>query len=252
MPLEQVNTPASIPPGVTKPIPFWKRRIVWVPLAVLILLGGAYFFLNSHPFPAISGVSNVIDDVHAQATLYGVPHFKDIPIDTGVVSLINPYSSVTDFSYTGYIRQDDSIYFYVGSTTKRLVSSADANTFKQYKDTIYAKDKNRVYTEDKILGAADPITFEAFKGYFYAKDKNHVYWNASVLNGAATSTFEVMDTYAKDRETVFLGSRVIDADPQTFQLRSDGLTVDKSALYCEHISRNDTRLEQADLPTLTS
>lgn len=41
-----MNAPAPIQPETAKPVPFWERKIVWISLAVIILLGaGTYFFV---------------------------------------------------------------------------------------------------------------------------------------------------------------------------------------------------------------
>jgi hypothetical protein len=54
MPPEQVNAPVPLQPEVAKPIPLWKRKIVWIPAAILIailLLAGFW----PQPTPQING-----------------------------------------------------------------------------------------------------------------------------------------------------------------------------------------------------
>ena len=38
MPPEQVNTPIPMQPEAAKPAPFWKRKIIWIPLVVVLVL----------------------------------------------------------------------------------------------------------------------------------------------------------------------------------------------------------------------
>jgi len=56
MPPEQVKTPAPTQqPEMVEPAPFWRRKIVWASLLAIILIGGGiYFFVNSQPAAQIT------------------------------------------------------------------------------------------------------------------------------------------------------------------------------------------------------
>ena len=60
MPPEQVNAPAPLQPETAKPVPFWKRKIVWIPvLAIIIFVGwGQYLLVQESKTGVSSGSDN--------------------------------------------------------------------------------------------------------------------------------------------------------------------------------------------------
>jgi len=95
-----------------------------------------------------------------------------------------------------YVTDKNGVYFinsYDGKKSTALIKGADKDTFLEiliHQEIRYARDRNHVYADEKIIPGADPETFEVFKTHiFYAKDKNHVYNGGKILKKADPSSF---------------------------------------------------------------
>lgn len=116
----------------------------------------------------------------------------------------------------------------------------------------YAKDKNYVYANGKILINADPETFSLIFAPnslgSYTKDKNNVYFLLqslggrqevpAVVTGADPNTFvPISRNYAKDKKHAYKLGKTMPFDPNTFAIVYTGisdddiLTKDKSGIY---------------------
>lgn len=85
------------------------------------------------------------------------------------------------------------------------VDDATFSVFK--KNKAYAKDKNHVFYQGKVIPDADPSSYNLLKKEFFAKDKNHVFLFYYKIEGANPETFmELKFPYGKDDKTVFCGT----------------------------------------------
>lgn len=82
---------------------------------------------------------------------------------------------------------------------------------------VYAKDKNQVYMNERLLPGADPAHFELLT--IYSKDKQHVFYEDLPVKGADAATFEYLGwTFAKDKNQVYYEEKVLTgADPKSFR-----------------------------------
>ena len=119
--------------------------------------------------------------------------------------------------------------------------SADANTFAVLigndgqANTQYAKDKNSVFYQGKVIEGADPGSFQILSGYgvvvadynSYAKDKNHLYYQGAIFSGVDPSTFTRIGStnFMKTQNAVYANTDTIipGADPQSFVVIANGL-----------------------------
>ena len=94
------------------------------------------------------------------------------------------------------------------------------NAHKKCNDKIYYKNN----CDENIISGADIRTFTVLydqSKYFlrgYAKDKNYVYYEGKILKDADVSTFGLVDAvYAKDKNYVYAyGRKIEDSDGRTF------------------------------------
>jgi hypothetical protein len=154
----------------------------------------------------------------------------------GGVSLIDRTLNVSPQNFlistinSGYGKSESTVY-YDGAP----IAGANPNTFtvlgSAYRDARhyggYAKDKLNAYYEDSgssgtiaPIPAADASSFTSL-GYGYATDSRSVYYFGNVIPGADPQTFVILgladspegpysdDTYAKDKDRVFLDGQVL-------------------------------------------
>lgn len=111
------------------------------------------------------------------------------------------------------------------------IEHADRTSF-EYLEAGYAKDKNYVYEDGRVIVGADPNTFIILKDRknqysTFSKDANHVFNSGKLLPTADAPTFEALLTvgkiflegeYAKDKNHIYdlSGEIVSGADPATF------------------------------------
>ena len=147
-----------------------------------------------------------------------------------------------------YEKSGDNVYF----NTKRRdepkhriqVIGVDIVSFVILDDD-YAKDKNTVYYNGKLLDQAKPSTFEVI-GYGYAKDQIRVYHYKGEIIGADPESFQVLQHifvgYAKDNISAFFdGEKIVGADPETIEYLSEWYAKDENFVYT-----NGYKIEGAD------
>ncbi len=152
-----------------------------------------------------------------------------------------------------YALIDGVIYKYSFNDARKVIG-ADIDTFEVLGDQgLFAKDKNNVYKDWKIIERADPVTFKIIdsvysrdKNYIFAhtspveyidvntfeiikgdyqKDRYNIYWQTKPLEGADLNSFRVIGfaMYAKDKNYVYWNGRLIPkADPASFQIFEGG------------------------------
>lgn len=116
----------------------------------------------------------------------------------------------------------------------RKMEYADAKTFKILKDGSYAKDKNNVYYEEKVVSEADPKTFEVLSDMI-GKDKNSGYFEEIKIQNSDTKTFQKIENlYSKDKNNVYYNHKSIaGADATTFEIvdKKTNVAKDKRNFY---------------------
>ena len=54
---EQVNAPTPVQPDAAAVVPLWERKGIWIPLAVVLVLGVAYFVVQNQSSTATTDVA---------------------------------------------------------------------------------------------------------------------------------------------------------------------------------------------------
>ena len=131
------------------------------------------------------------------------------------------------YTITGKIKDADIDTFEVLDDGKILLWY-DKDEIPQYSFQGYAKDKNNIYYhgydgKPKIVKCADLKTFESMGDKYFAKDKSHIYGNGKVIKKANTNTWrkisEIQNSfYSKDDSRVFYAFWEINVDYETFEL----------------------------------
>jgi len=140
---------------------------------------------------------------------------------------VNPsFFELVDEDKEIYAKDKNNVWLY-----GKIIDGADAGTFK-FLYNYYAKDKNNVYYRDEVIESADTETFETVVGEkidkrqgVYGKDKVYVYYRGEIIANADPDSFVPVGAYyAKDRNDIFHGSRVLDLD---IEIDLDSLSVVK-------------------------
>src|SRR3989344_2875395 len=176
-----------------------------------------------------------------------------------------------------WAKDDNHVYFH-----GRLVADADAATFQLLGDA-FAKDTRHLYDENMGITAEQPgvvvtdvhlATLQQIKNtelgnqlYLYFKDNRRVYLvgelGFKVIPSADSASFKVLNIcgsseaqkryFAKDKNTVWCGEKLIGADPVTFTYIgeydecgggppcSSGIAIDKTCIYrgSEKVKKSD-------------
>ena len=105
-----------------------------------------------------------------------------------------------------YLLVDDKVYH-----DNKLMVLTDRASFKLWKDTYYAADKNHIYYSGQPM-EADVESFFVYEYQAYARDKNHAYFDGKVLEGVDLETFGPKDEDGllfKDKNHVYRGGEVV-------------------------------------------
>lgn len=128
----------------------------------------------------------------------------------------------------------------LGSKYDVNIKGADMQTFKCI-NQFYGKDKKFVYslygykTKNydfaKKVRSADPKSFENIGNYY--KDKNNVYHRDTKIIGADPSTFQKLNNfYYRDKNSIYnKGNKLKQADILTFKVLDDSYAKDKNNVY---------------------
>lgn len=126
-----------------------------------------------------------------------------------------------------YTVENNKVHYYQGVVggNSTIDGDTDPATFEyigHYNYNDYAKDKNGVYFNNRVIEGADPKTFQ-YVGGPYTKDKSHVYaayagfdeqMNYSgaraIIKDADVATFQFIGgVYAKDALNIFNGNQIM-------------------------------------------
>ena len=182
-------------------------------------------------------------------------------------------------NFLGYTIIDGAVvYQHMEGTSwkrqQRRLPNADPKTFKIFGFSgVYAKDKNHVYLEGRLIREANPQHFKILEDlYKYAKDDQylfcgtqkigdiadgftylgngyatndkHAFKQGNIIEGAVGKTFMLLDEkgfYARDHQSVFcVGKKLEGADGPTFRHIQHYYYADKKQVY--YLS---TKIEQA-------
>lgn len=107
----------------------------------------------------------------------------------------------------GYQNDGNAVYYVHWNEADGEIKNkldADPKSFKVLKYSRYAKDKQTVYYEGKVVQDADAPTFEPIYEWF-AKDKNRGYDEEHPIASSKGQTFSVIDGYyTTDGTNIFL------------------------------------------------
>ena len=138
------------------------------------------------------------------------------------------------------------------------IEGADPSTFEMIEGG-YAKDKNRVYNNTRIIEGADPKTFELISdepsnSFSWSKDAYHVFKSGVIVEGAQPSIFKVLGhMFGIDAEHVFSGRYlIVGADPATFEIINSNYPAygkDKNHVYASTYNEENPIMVGADPET---
>lgn len=98
-------------------------------------------------------------------------------------------------------------------------------------DYLYARDKNSVYYQGRVVHGIDPKTMKIIDNE-RVQDKNWVAYNWEVISEVHGTIQILSEGYWKDDTTVFYyGSKKSKLDPKTFELFYNSFSKDKSGVY---------------------
>lgn len=110
----------------------------------------------------------------------------------------------------------------------------DAATFELIGATGYFKDKNHVYSVDKMLEDSDPATFKVlpdFAGVF-TQDKNHVYFKDNLVKDCDPATHKILTFVShRDANHIFFGADKLSDDAANFQVLTANYSKDSKNVY---------------------
>jgi len=110
----------------------------------------------------------------------------------------------------------------VGKKAK-TIEKADTKTFVILKNTKYAKDKNFVFLEGRVIKFANPKTFKIINNG-YSKDNKNVYLDCNIIINADPNTFQILGfPYSKDKKHIFCGNLPMNiTNPNEFKVTRIG------------------------------
>ncbi len=130
----------------------------------------------------------------------------------------------------------------------KVIAWADSKTFKALSEYMW-KDKNNIFRFWWKMDNFDVNTFDTFEDSYYFKDKNNIYYitpfdDIVILKGADVNSFEYLsqmydkgnyykDNYAKDKNNVYYDGKIMEADPDTFEVTWKGTAKDKDYSYLD-------------------
>ncbi|HMS41215.1 MAG TPA: DKNYY domain-containing protein [Pyrinomonadaceae bacterium] len=120
--------------------------------------------------------------------------------------------------------------------------SVDLQTFEQIGKTNYFRDKNHVFTANRLIDGADPRTFEVNPRFNekYAKDKSNVFYAASKVDGCDVATHQIIDeNYHKDQTHVFFVLKKFSDDAANFEKLSEVFSRDGKFAYWKSTKISD-------------
>lgn len=156
------------------------------------------------------------------------------------------------YGESNYAKDKDNIYFIDWkdlSEPVKIIKDADRNSFEFVQEKIstadyYAKDKNKVFLNERVLKDVDPNTLK-FIDEFYYKDKDHVFVFDNRIKDADPETFELLEIgYSKDKNNIYYMGEKANVDIETFYFVKDfECAKDKNNYYYQGKIANKSNCE---------
>lgn len=150
-----------------------------------------------------------------------------------------------------YTRDKNHVYYKIDDVERFIIvqlPNADPASFSLSTPGII-RDKNHVWSGDRIIAGVDPATVEIIDSNFMViKDKDSVHYSGNAIPGADPTSFKrIGSTYYVDRNKAYWCDKPIaGADPATFVVLGDSfIAKDKS-----HVYRSGGILEGLDAASL--
>lgn len=136
-----------------------------------------------------------------------------------------------------YTRDKNRVYYKIDDNERFIViqlPQADPATFNLSADGL-VRDKNHVWSGDRILSGVDPATVEVINPNFAViKDKDSVHYGYDQIPGADPASFRHIGSgyYADRNRAYWCLTPIPDADPATFKVLGDSFVAkDKNRAY---------------------
>ncbi len=150
--------------------------------------------------------------------------------DVATFRVLN-YTYAIDSNYvytiTGKVKNADIDSFEILDEGKSLLWYNRAG-IPEYTFGGYAKDRDNIYYHNyegkpKIIKKADVTTFLSLNDGYFGKDKNFIFGNGKIIKNANVTTWEKISKlpnslYSKDNEKIFYGFWEIMVDYETFEV----------------------------------
>lgn len=130
----------------------------------------------------------------------------------------------------------------------------DAATFERIGSSDFYRDKNRVYTLEKIIEGADPKTFESIafrktygsdKDLTYARDNQNIFYDGVKVESCDPKTHRIIDfTKHRDARHVFIRTEKISDDAANFKALEANYSKDSKNVFWDF-----NRIEGANAAT---
>ena len=134
-----------------------------------------------------------------------------------------------DAGNTGYARTRNLVYH-----NGKVVPDADPQTFELFMTEVgMARDHRHVFFNDRLIAGADPATMVQIQGYAF-KDRNSVYNEGRRIEGLSPARVRASEfgSYLMDDQRVFKnGIEIRGRDPSTFRELQPPWTLDKLGVY---------------------
>lgn len=115
-----------------------------------------------------------------------------------------------------------------------VVETADADSFVQFPNYGYARDRKHVFWRGSVIEEADPETFECLE-YDYSRDREKVFWRDRTIVGADPSSFSILkgsDLWSRDVHEVFYADKALGVrSPNNFHVIDESWAADGVAYY---------------------
>lgn len=209
--------------------------------ALILILGIPLFFFVFIYFLFFHRV-NLGGNYFKQARKIFYIHYKGYEVqleDPDIESFVVFQKSEDNLSYDNtdnYARDKDKVYY-----QGRILINANPNTFEIIDGVNnYSKDESLVYYDDKLINDTDIETFKSL-GRSYAKDKNLVYLSGEIIVDANPQSFSIVESikpnwwphhFSFDDRYVFSNlKKIIGADPKTWEQIGYGYSKDRKEAY---------------------
>jgi hypothetical protein len=141
-------------------------------------------------------------------------------LDDGKYLLWHNKVGIPEYTFYGYAKDKNHIYYHNYEGKLKIIKNADLKTFKSFNDGYFAKDKNHIYGNGKIIKKADPKSWKKLTevNSLYSKDSKRFFYGFWELIQIDNESFEVIiprevkhlkHQIAKDNNNYFENGEII-------------------------------------------